>query len=280
MERPEVQVIPDWELTPARAAKLMTANRNRKLRSRQVQAYSREMTAGRWRDYSLIKVAWVDGEGEVFIDGQHRAAAVIHSKVTIKVILVRNVDPEDQDVTDTGLRRKLTDILKLRGEPNYNLLAAAIGWYWRRHGTGMTISDVSPTINEAMELLAEHPDLRHINTDMADALKRFRVSVGMGMCLDYEMRQLADEESVNVFWHRLRYGRDLPEDSSIALLRDRLTKNATARVHHLDRYMICALTIKAWNYYIQGMPMENLRWRRGGAKPEKFPLLVGSSDGE
>jgi hypothetical protein len=270
-KRPDVQVIADWDLTPARAAQLMTANRNRSLRAKIVQTYARDMTAGKWRDHSVIKVAWNETEGEIFIDGQHRAAAVIHSGVTIKVVLIKNLDPADQEVTDTGLRRKLSDTLKLRGVPNYNVVAAAVGWYWRRQNK-LFISEYSPSISEGIAVLEEHPALNILPANVVEACRGLRVSLGMGVCFYYEM-SLIDKDTADLFWEKLRYGEDLEEGHPILQLRARLTANAIDRTHKLDRYMIAALIIKAWNCFVTGERKSDLRWRRVGPGAEKFPVL-------
>jgi hypothetical protein len=271
--RPEVQVIADWELTPARATKLMTANRNRPLRKKVVQALARDIVAGNFRDYSTIKVAWVPGEGEVFIDGQHRAAAVIHTGLSIRVVLIKNVDMEDQEVTDTGIRRTLGDMLKLRGEHQSTLLAATLGWKWRRLNKAY-LSDLSPSAHEAMEVLDEHPGLRKMNVDATDFARTMMISQGMCQALHYDMA-IMSTEGADDFWHRCRYGTDLSADSSITLLRNRLLRNAHSKHTKLDRITTSALIIKAWNAYIKGRPMENLRWRRTGPQVEVYPEMQG-----
>lgn len=272
-KRPEVQVIPNWELTPARATQLMSANQNRNLRPKYVQMLAREIESGNFQDYSTIKVAWVDGEGEVFIDGQHRAAAVIHTGLPIKVILVKNVDVTDQYVTDMGVRRKLSDILKLQGEKNVNVLASVIAWRWRREN-GLYLSDASPTIHEGLELLGKQGGLRIIHPDVMEACKMMHISSGMSLCLYYEMAGI-DRDAADDFWRKLRYGDDIAPGDPILQLRNRLLNNALHRVQKLDRYTIAALVIKAWNFYITGQKTEFLKWRRIGAAPEKFPVLVG-----
>ena len=274
----DVEVTPDWELTPAKAAKLMSVNRNRNLRRKYVAKLARDMEAGLWRDHSVIKVAILPDGSEVFIDGQHRAAAVMLTQIPIRVILIRGVDVADQEVTDTGVARTLGDILKLRGEHQTNALAGAIGWLWRdKQGTPM--SDGLPSTSEALELLNYNPSLRDIPADMYRASRLLHVSMGMCMYFNFRMNEF-DPEAADDFWRKLRFGHDLSETDPVGLLRDRLLRNAADRVAKMDRYLIAALFIKAWNAYIRGVPVQNLRWRRGGSAAETYPVMVGPDYGD
>lgn len=272
------QVIPDYELTPAMAAHLMLNNRNRSLRKKHVARLARDITAGRWRDYSVIKVANVPGKGEVMIDGQHRCAAVLLSERPIRVVLIKGLDIHDQDVTDTGITRSLGDVLRLKGEHNTAALAGALGWVWRRENK-LYVSEMSPSVNEALELLEEHPKIRDTLGKVGETAKFLRISQGMSMALYYEMCQIS-QEAADDFWDKLRRGADLPDTDAIFLLRQRLLKNARNPSQNVDRHTVAALISKAWNHYIHGIPVKSkgLRWRRGGPAPEPFPLLEGFTE--
>ncbi len=274
----DVEVISGWELTPARAAKLMAVNRNRNIRKKHVAKLARDIEAGLWRDYSVLKVAIMPDGSEVFIDGQHRAAAVILTGITIKVVLIRGVDVADQEVTDAGVRRTLSDTLQLRGEHQTNALAGAVGWLWRDQ-QGTLISDELPSVSEALDLLDKNPLIRDVPANMYQASRLMRLSLGMCMYFNFRMREY-DQEAADDFWIKLRFGHNLSETDPVGLLRDRLLRNAASHVAKMDRYLISALIIKAWNAYIRGVPMVSLRWRRGGSATEQYPVMVGPDYGE
>lgn len=101
------------EVTPVLAEKWLGQNHgNRQIRPRKVEAYARDMRNGRWATSGdSIKFDW----GGRLIDGQHRLEAVIDSGATIKVLVVRGLDPRVQDVLDVNAKRSNADALRFNG---------------------------------------------------------------------------------------------------------------------------------------------------------------------
>lgn len=255
------------KVTPERARDLLALNRhNRPLRQRYVQALATDMTAGNWRlNGEAIKIA-KDG---LLLDGQHRLAAVIESGATVEMMVVVGLDISDQETMDTGRKRSLADVLALRGEENVASLAAAVGIYWRRQA-GQITSNASPTNQQALAVLADHPGLRHSVTYASRVARTLRYSQGLAAALHYEM-SLLNAEDAGDFWSKLESGLGLHERHPIYILRRRLEDNAAVIGRKLDRLMVHAFTIKAWNAYREGRDMTLVRWTRGGANPEAFP---------
>jgi hypothetical protein len=234
------------------------------------------MKTGDWRPLSVIYIAQTP-DGDVLIDGQHRMAAVIAADVTVEFIVCWGVKLDDQQVIDTGRGRNLGDTLGMRGESNVTTLAAAIGWHWRRE-RGRQTSNLAPTIAEGLRLLQSDPGLRESVSPTRAACRNLRIPAGLGCCLHYEMSSL-DSASADEFWATLATGLELHERHPIYVLRTRLEKNASSTITKLDKSLIHALIIKAWNSYLRGDEITFLRWSRGGANAEPFPELEGPDRG-
>lgn len=259
------------KIDPDRAKALLANMRNRRYQQAHAQKLSRDMTSGNWRPNSTIQIADT-AEGECLIDGQHRMRAVIIAGTPQEFIVIRGVSLEDQRVIDVGRGRTLGDTLTLNGESHANVLAAAIGWFWRRSQNLTRYTSKTPTIAEGLQTLREHPALRQSITPVSPAARTLRVSIGMGACLYYEMTKI-DPDSASDFWRKLASGLDIHEEHPVYVLRSRLEKNAISTTVKLENLTICAFIIKAWNAYIRGDDMKILRWTRGGANAEEFPEL-------
>ena len=84
-------------------------------------AYAADMGDGHWQfNGEAVKFA---GDGSL-LDGQHRLAAIIEADVVLPLLVVRGLASSAQETVDGGAKRKFSDVLKLRGEPNADHLAA------------------------------------------------------------------------------------------------------------------------------------------------------------
>lgn len=108
-------------MTPEWAQELLAHNtHNRTLRKNLVDAYARDMQAGRWRyNGETIKI----NETQVIDDGQHRLLACVKSGCSFEVLLVTGLPVGTQETMDAGAKRTFADVLRLRGEHNYGALA-------------------------------------------------------------------------------------------------------------------------------------------------------------
>ena len=264
------------KIGPDRARELLGLNVNRRVRQAHAIRLRRDMEAGNWRPYSVIRLARTEHGGEVLIDGQHRMLAVVASGLTFEFIVISGLDIQDQEVVDTGIIRSLSDALTLRGEANASRLGSAIGVYWRRQRK-MYTENWAPTIAEGLAVLREHPRLRLSIQPVGMAAGRLKVSHGLAACLHYQMTDL-DSEAAADFWGKLATGADLHDRHPIHLLRTRLERNAITSGPRLDRPMVHALIIKAWNAYMRGEDVGTLKWTRGGPTPESFPELIGPDE--
>lgn len=109
-------------ITPSVAAALLkTSTGNfRRLDKTRVAKYASEMEIGRW-DFNgeTIKL-----NGSMVIDGQHRLAAIVRSKVPVKCIVVRNLDQSAGMTIDSGKGRTIADWMRFKGVKNAKSVTA------------------------------------------------------------------------------------------------------------------------------------------------------------
>lgn len=142
-------------ITPAKAAEYLEANtHNRKLQPRTVRNYAEEIAARQWQfNGETIKF---DRNG-VLVDGQHRLAAVVHSKQSIDTFVVRGLDPAAFKTIDTGKARSSGELLAMRGIRSPIAVATAYRALYRYLGRGHKKSRITNT--QLLETVDEFPDL-------------------------------------------------------------------------------------------------------------------------
>lgn len=110
-------------ITPELAEKWLQRNvRNRRTKPGSINAYARDMAAGRWM---LSGQPIIFDQNGALSDGQNRLHAVIKSGVTVEMLVVHNVEPDAQNVMDSGVKRSASDSLVLAGYPHPTIMSAA-----------------------------------------------------------------------------------------------------------------------------------------------------------
>lgn len=260
------------DITPEIAEKYLGHNtHNRRTRQRVVNAYAADMANGDWRwNGEGIKFD-VDG---VLLDGQHRLLAIIESGVTIRMPVFYGLPRETQETMDGGAKRKFSDVLQLRGEPNYTTLAALLRrvYLWdagyRRSPKGVT----PPTNAQLLQTLDRYPHLRQIAVDAnrVAASCAFPASIiGLGWWLFERVAEDAPED-VTKFFDRLADDTGHSKGEPIYELRRTAAQTKTVRGQRSDTFLT-AILIKGWNAYRAGDTVGLYRYRPGGANPEQFP---------
>lgn len=100
-------------MTPDLARQLLTQNkRNRPLSTPHVVALAKKMKAGEW--VLTHQGIAIDSDG-VLQDGQHRLSAVIMANVTVPMMMMTGMPPENFDAIDVdGRPRSVADLLTIR----------------------------------------------------------------------------------------------------------------------------------------------------------------------
>jgi len=258
------------DISPELAEQYLSKNtHNRNLRIGKVGIYAEDMENGRWK--------WKNGSTIVFNenglldDGQHRLHAVIESGQTVRMIVVRGADEGAQDTIDTGIGRKFQDVLKLRGELNYITLATAVRsiHMWQR-GDRLFHGQKAPSNPQLLQTLSDYPWIRDVTTLLNRVSVNSHLPTTVSAALYFALVQI-DAEDADFFFNNL--GSELKYDmpQQIFVLRKVLQDNHDSIKGTRNTRYLAALTIKAWNGYRAGEEIGLLKWRAGGANPEKFP---------
>lgn len=255
-------------VTPEIAAQMLgTMSGNRPLRQRMVNRFAREMIAGKWLlNGESIKVS---REGRL-IDGQHRLNAVIAAKVPVMLFVVRGVDPDAFLTLDTGVSRNYYDATTIAGR-DWLREAGGIArmWYRYERGFGSAQGRIPASHQEMDAVIEQHPGI----PDSARFIKTLKVVQNkcnasvQGFVHAYASEKY-DREMADSFMQDLNDGARLEKTSPIYALRVRLVDYAERKP---DQVHVLALSIKAWNAWINGDKLQTIRWTTGGATPEEFP---------
>jgi hypothetical protein len=251
---------------------LMMNTHNRVVRRYIVAAYARDMLAKRW--YPAVDVISFDWNG-VLLNGQHTLLAVVEASQTAKhdvfanVIVVRDQDPDAQDVMDTQPKRSAGDQLGLHGEVNSNRLAAAIRLIILLETFGSQAetasSQLAVTTKEVLQYLDEHPTIRDsvpVGRTMGGL-----ISASIVAALHYLMSNINSGQA-DEFWTSVENGTGLQQGDPVFALRRFLITNASG-TRHADRWTLVAMAIKAWNAYRAGKRVGLLIYKTG----EEFPVI-------
>jgi hypothetical protein len=259
------------DITPDLAKEWLQRNtHNRNLRERVVNGYIADMLANAWvEDGQSIKFSTTG----VLLDGQHRLSAIAQSGVTVRMLVVNNLPDATQDTMDTGAKRVLGDVLKLRGEAySITLASTLLRVYLWNQGYRKSLKGAGnsrPTHRQLLEVLAEHPELRR-SVEVADRVRKAGKLSGSTAGLCHWLFSQIDYGDCAFFFGRLGDGVALMGDDPIYALRRVLDNLASDRGRPDDAY-VTALVIKGWNAYRDGRSVQVLAYRPGGAHPEPYP---------
>src|SRR5262245_5096001 len=262
------------DISSAVAKSLLDRNtRNRRKSNPDVDDWSTEMAAGRWRETSQGIGIARDG---IIVDGQHRLYAIVDSGVTVSMIVVVGLDPEVFTVTDTGRRRTSADALGMVGETSTLQLAAITrACYEFDRLLGGARTPVRTRLHHDV-LLAyrdgkEEPlreAVRFAQTVRTYGLPINKTAAGAAYFLimrDGNDRPLAEE-----FFEGLKTGVSLLATDPRYVLRRVVTNDANsgARVRAANRHL--ALILKAWALFANGQGSRMLSWRGDEEMPVVF----------
>lgn len=260
------------DVTPELASSWLSKNtHNRPIRQPVVLAYARDMVDGNWL-YNGDPIRFND-QGAL-MDGQHRLAAVVRSEVTVPMVVIRGLAAEVQDTVDSGVKRRFSDILALRGEANPLVLAAIVRLVHvhehPEHTSSSLRSLTNAQLSETLEAHREELEQATIAGVHYQAGPLPPSIVGFAWYLFSAL----DHQDATVFFDRFNAETDHHEGDPIWELRKVVTRTDGSKHGGTLKRYLCAITIKAWNAWRNGEQVQVLRWRPGGSKPEAFPTPV------
>ena len=231
------------DLTPQIAAVLLERNpANRKLKLSKVQDYAHDMKNGAWKFNGEPIIIAQDG---LLNDGQHRCAAVIESRETIKAVMVFGVERETRDTLDQGANRTAGDYLAIHGHQFTNHLAAVAKavWQWRTYGFLSTAGSQKPTRSEVLQTVLDNPGIvksfEYVNRPNALSLG----STSAIAFAHFAFKSVAGQSPSDYFMDALVDGTNLKAGDPILICRNRLI---------IDRRSLilperAELLFRAWN---------------------------------
>jgi hypothetical protein len=242
---------------------------NRHDRDANVDAFARDMAAGRWNwQADPIRFSKTDR----LLDGQHRLKGIIKSGTTQPVLLVEGLDDPVQDTMDTGAPRRFSDVLRIHGEGNTSLLSAVIRrlWLLERGLPGDASTHAKLTHAEMSVFFAERPLIRDA-VDVAQLARRARLQVATSVigAAWYVCAQRSRPAADDFFIERLinKVGREAG-DAATLLERKFNIEHSDELRRNINPEAGFRYTIHAWNLYRQGRTgMTKFQGPKGGWPP-------------
>jgi len=272
-------------ITPIEAtAYLESMPGNRPLSNKQVEYLVQQANAGTF--YPFVAPIHFDTQGRLR-NGQHRMWMVIESDLSLEFLVVRNASEEEIDALDIGKRRSGGDVLSLDGHNNGAMLAGALQNLWMYehnivpgHSRTFFNTKNAPGMTNHMmrEFMTLHPNM----VDSVEFLKgnpsvRLLGPPSMLVFLHYAINR-ANPIQGPAFWTSIATQNFWGQNDPSFRIFDRLVRSKAKnerRDAKLTPSEVAALTVKAWNAWVQGKEVRVLRWKAPGHKNlgEEFPRI-------
>lgn len=264
---PKSQIV---KITPKMAAEWLEQynTHNRDLRQHTVDQISAAIKRGEWRLNN--DAITFDSTGRL-ANGQHRLWAIVDSDTAVECMVLRGVDDDAQLTMDRGGKRNLRDHLKMSGESNWTILAAAINIKWRQEN-GLERTTSTPTGAQALATFKKHSKLRNAVGPATRIVRKFKVSPAAVTVCYYDFAAIDATEAENM-WQGLMKGEGLNPGDPVLALRRWLENQQAAQGKAPSAVLTQAVFIKTWNAIRDGRHVENIQWRGAGVNAEKFPQV-------
>jgi hypothetical protein len=250
------------DVTPEIARYWLTLNTdNRRLNPASVARFASDMTNNRWKhNGESIKF---DRENRL-IDGQHRLAAMIQANVSLRFLVVKNLDPETQHTIDVGVSRTSAQIAGMMGVSNPNditVLAHALMRYERYRDVVWSSNTIATKPDIVQFTLANNEDLQRANSYAQQARRAVRMKASpYGLLAFHVLRQY--DEGTWLLWHeRVVDGVGLSQIDPRLVLRNQIMRR-DGRQGLWQQQEIVGWVIKAWNAWRTHREIKLIRYTR------------------
>jgi len=260
-------------ITPARAVELLQSNvKNRRPKNPVVLKYARDMASGKWKSdtFELIKIS----KSGVILDGQHRLMAVVKSNTPTFFHVVENLEDSIFDVLDTGSTRNASDVFKINGVSNNNVIPSIISFYYTLKGGNITKSaqvNYKKTNADLLEIYLENKEFwDELTTQTLFLYRSFSKILAPSFIGGfYAFFSDINNDDAKNFMYQLCTGKNV-ENDAINILRSRFVteKISVNKVSHSTK---CAYLIKVWNAYRK---IERLKILKYTPSVDKFPVAI------
>lgn len=270
-------------VTPEVASVWLDQNtNNRPLNKKRVTNLANVIARGEWElNGDSIRFS----ESGVLLDGQHRLAAIVEADSPVQTMVVTGLKDSVFDVIDRGATRTVGDVLSMRGEKNYNALAAATRLYYTWSMTGNPFHgspDKMPTARQIEATVDANPGLRRsVQNAQSSAWIRKNITTRMAAFCFYVFEKSDLSDSLESFYDTLDTGAATMKRDPAIVLRDMIMedKSTSNKRKMADKYK-CALIFKAFKKHALGEQVRFLRVRTTGDRKETELYSLPMSGGQ
>ncbi len=251
-------------------------SKNRKINAKRVAKYLRDMNDGRWK---VVPDAIGFNKEGALTNGQHRLQAFIKSELnTIQFFVVKGLEKSAFDVTDNGRPRSASDLLNSLGYKYANYLATSARYVYSFDTYGMNEASMGLRYqignNDIADTVEKHTGLVDcINTvlNLKKAGSRLIPDATFLSFVFYIYSSVGPSarERALGFITQVVTGVGLMENDPAYLLREKLFADQQSK-RPMKRVERCAVILKAFNFYMKGQKIKQLRL--GGN--EGFPKFI------
>jgi len=262
-------------MTPALAQKLLDGHNteNRPLKNASIKTVTRALQTERWL---LTHEAVALSTDRFLLDGQNRLVGIVNTGIPAPVFVFVGMDPRTKFVVGQQSVRTAADAFSMAGIPDPNNAAACvrtvtmfdkpfIAW----HGFRMSNDEVIDAYREDPDGFARAVRDAANTIGQSRKIKRVRCSVSTMAAAIYLIRKGNTRKLVDEFLEGLRTGANLREGDPRSSLVDWFTWVAVGK-HPTARYEPFAMVVLAWNGWVQGDQVRNLKWRNR----HEFPVIT------
>lgn len=260
-------------VTPEKAKAWLRSNKNnRPLNGRHLLYLVAEIQRNNFHtNGDSIKISTT---GEL-LDGQHRLQAIVDTKASLHMFVVRGLDKKSFKYMDIGKNRTAGDILAIENVENpQNLSSMAkfilsfdAGKYGQAAGgtskmiSRITNSDISKFVSKNLDALQESRNVGYHKEN-----KLFHKATLSGLHFIFTRLNI---NTAKDFCQKCIEGDSLSKDSPIYMLRTRMLADIQSR-RKMGPTERIALICKAWNYVRKKSTSSRLEWR----EEESFPTPI------
>lgn len=229
-------------------------------------------------------------EGSVsLLDGQHRLESCVSSGTPFVTYVAYGLAPEVRLTVDTGIKRKLPDVLKLSGEHSTYVLASVITrcHSWETGNYHLNAKRGGKTHTALINFLEEHPEVRR-SVQVA-----MQTRAAFSETTSYSLRQSVlglahwlfmqvDETAAPEFFVRLGDGAKMETHDPLMFLRRRFVRDLSVKRQEDGDSRRQLPTVEDWQYLCYIIRTWNARLLYSNLPEEQKPLynyaLLGPSD--
>lgn len=255
---------------------LATMGVNRRLSESNLDAIAQAMREDLWHnDGTPIRFNVKDQ----MIDGQHRCMAISMTGKTQTLMVVRGVEETAMTTIDTGKSRSRSDVLSIHDPELRDTVsiagAATVALRWEKGVRNNALRNAYVSNDEFIRFFDANRELILSANKIGGRITRATRGVtqqAVSLCA-YLFEKISPEDT-EYFWDRLVDGVGLEKGSPILALRRFFENESRSNRDNVRADIAAAIIIKAWNAYREGRNVELLRFKVGGANPERFPEPV------